>query len=146
MFRYTAPALSTNGVTGRPSEATAELGAKLVELTVDALVDLVERGRVEEPPLGRAPFPTSPPPPDPRPRHRSDHRPRGRMDTIFELDPAHTELATDLAARGVEYVVGSFIDINGRAKSKAVPVEHLPAAARRPRALHAPGHGRPRRR
>jgi len=48
------------------------------------------------------------------------------MDTIFELDPAHTELADDLAARGVEYVFGSFIDINGRAKSKAVPVEHLP--------------------
>ena len=26
VFRYTAPALSTNGVTGRPSEATVELG------------------------------------------------------------------------------------------------------------------------
>jgi creatinine amidohydrolase len=63
VFRYTVPALSTNGVTGRPSEATAELGAKLVELTVDALVDLVQRGRVEEPPLGRAPAPdlTTPP-------------------------------------------------------------------------------------
>jgi len=64
VFRYTVPALSTNGVTGRPSEATAELGAKLVDLTVDALVDLVQRGRVEEPPLGRAPVPhlTDPPP------------------------------------------------------------------------------------
>jgi creatinine amidohydrolase len=60
VFRYTVPSLSTNGVTGRPSEATAELGDKLVGLTVDALVDLVERGRTEEPPLGRAavPFPT----------------------------------------------------------------------------------------
>jgi creatinine amidohydrolase len=57
VFRYTVPALSTNGVTGRPSEATAELGAKLIDLTVDALVDLVRRGRVEEPPLGRAPVP-----------------------------------------------------------------------------------------
>jgi len=64
VFRYTVPALSTNGVTGRPSEATPELGAKLVELTVDALVDLVQRGRVEEPPLGRAPVAnlTTPPP------------------------------------------------------------------------------------
>ena len=52
VFRYTAPVLSTNGVTGRPSEATPELGAKLFDLTVDALVDRVERGRVEEPPLG----------------------------------------------------------------------------------------------
>jgi creatinine amidohydrolase len=61
VFRYTVPSLSTNGVTGRPSEATPELGAKLVGLTVDALVDLVERGRVEEPPLGVAdlPFPTA---------------------------------------------------------------------------------------
>lgn len=57
VFRYTAPALSTNGVTGRPSEATAELGHKLVELTVAALAALVERGRREEPPLGVAPAP-----------------------------------------------------------------------------------------
>ncbi len=57
VFRYTAPSLSTNGVTGRPSEATTELGAKLVELTVTALADLVARGRIEEPPLGVAPAP-----------------------------------------------------------------------------------------
>jgi creatinine amidohydrolase len=57
VFRYTVPSLSTNGVTGRPSEATAELGHKLLELTVDALVALVERGRVETPPLGPAPLP-----------------------------------------------------------------------------------------
>jgi creatinine amidohydrolase len=51
VFRYTAPALSTNGVTGRPSEASADLGAKLFGLSVDALVDRIQRGRVEEPPL-----------------------------------------------------------------------------------------------
>ena len=55
VFRYTAPALSTNGVTGRPSEATAQLGERLVERTVAALASLVERGRREEPPLGEAP-------------------------------------------------------------------------------------------
>jgi creatinine amidohydrolase len=55
VFRYTAPALSTNGVTGRPSEATPELGAVLFERTVTALADLVERARTEEPPLGAAP-------------------------------------------------------------------------------------------
>jgi creatinine amidohydrolase len=55
VFRYTAPALSTNGVTGRPSEATRELGQRLVRLTVDALVSLIERARVEKPPLGEAP-------------------------------------------------------------------------------------------
>lgn len=65
VFRYTVPALSTNGVTGRPSEATPELGRKLVDLTVDALADRVERGRLEEPPLGVAPPPplTVPSPP-----------------------------------------------------------------------------------
>jgi len=51
VFRYTASVLSTNGVTGRPSEATADLGAKIFALSVDALVDRVHRGRVEEPPL-----------------------------------------------------------------------------------------------
>jgi creatinine amidohydrolase len=55
VFRYTAPALSTNGVTGRPSEATAELGHKLVDLTVAALAARVECGRREEPPLGLSP-------------------------------------------------------------------------------------------
>lgn len=58
VFRYTAPALSTNGVTGRPSEATAALGQRIVDLTVAALVGRVERGRVEEPPLGVAPAAT----------------------------------------------------------------------------------------
>jgi creatinine amidohydrolase len=51
VFRYAAPVLSTNGVTGRPSEATPELGHKLVDLAVAALAAAVERGRVEEPPL-----------------------------------------------------------------------------------------------
>jgi creatinine amidohydrolase len=58
VFRYTAAALSTNGVTGRPSEATAELGERLVEHAVDAICDRIQRGRVEKPPLGTAPFPT----------------------------------------------------------------------------------------
>lgn len=51
VFRYTAESLSTNGVTGRPSEATPVLGQRLLALTVDALCDMVERGRAEEPPL-----------------------------------------------------------------------------------------------
>jgi creatinine amidohydrolase len=72
VFRYTAPALSTNGVTGRPSEATTDLGDHLVALAVSALADVVERGRVEKPPLGAAPFPTLTPPKEPygyRPTH-----------------------------------------------------------------------------
>jgi creatinine amidohydrolase len=55
VFRYTAPALTVNGVTGRPSEATVELGERLVALTVGALCERVERGRHEKPPLGAAP-------------------------------------------------------------------------------------------
>ncbi|MFN8076489.1 MAG: creatininase family protein [Kineosporiaceae bacterium] len=66
VFRYTAPALSRNGVTGRPSEATPELGHRLLDLIVTALVDRVERGRREEPPLGVAPVP-APPAPTPGP-------------------------------------------------------------------------------
>ena len=51
VFRYTATSLSTNGVTGRPSEASRELGERLFERTVSAISSLVERGRTEEPPL-----------------------------------------------------------------------------------------------
>jgi creatinine amidohydrolase len=51
VFRYTAPVLSTNGVTGRPSEARLDLGQRLFDMTVSAIVDMVERGRTEEPPL-----------------------------------------------------------------------------------------------
>jgi len=59
-FRYTAPALSRNGVTGRPSEASAELGAELQRRVVAAIAERIERGRVEEPPLGLAPAPDFP--------------------------------------------------------------------------------------
>jgi len=55
VFRYTAPALSRNGVTGRPSEATVELGMRLWNQAVRAIAGRVERGRTEEPPLGAAP-------------------------------------------------------------------------------------------
>jgi creatinine amidohydrolase len=51
VFRYTAPALSRNGVTGRPSEATVDLGSSLLTEVVEVLCDAVRRGRVEEPPL-----------------------------------------------------------------------------------------------
>jgi creatinine amidohydrolase len=68
VFRYTAPALSTNGVTGRPSEATLELGEYLLDLTVGAIGGLVERARREKPPLGPAPVPSLHPyPPSLRP-------------------------------------------------------------------------------
>jgi creatinine amidohydrolase len=63
VFRYTAPALSTNGVTGRPSEATVELGEVLLARTVDAIAAMVERGRTEKPPLGPAPAPPFAPQP-----------------------------------------------------------------------------------
>ena len=48
------------------------------------------------------------------------------MQTAFDLDPKDIELASSLAAQGVEYVFASFIDIAGRAKSKCVPIDHLP--------------------
>jgi creatinine amidohydrolase len=64
VFRYTAAALSTNGVTGRPSEATAELGQHLLGLAGRALARTVEAGRVEQPPLSahrpRLPDPSQP--------------------------------------------------------------------------------------
>jgi creatinine amidohydrolase len=55
VFRYTAPVLSRNGVTGRPSEATPELGHKLLGEVVDAMSAAITRGRTEEPPLSALP-------------------------------------------------------------------------------------------
>jgi glutamine synthetase len=49
------------------------------------------------------------------------------MDTVFEIDEKYAELSASLASQGVEYVFASFVDIAGRAKSKCVPIEHLPA-------------------
>ncbi len=51
VFRYTAPSLSRNGVTGRPSEATPTLGRWLLDEIVRSMCSTVERGRTEEPPL-----------------------------------------------------------------------------------------------
>ena len=57
VFRYHSSALSKNGVTGRPSEATPELGQELLSAIVAEIVARVERGKTEEPPLGRASAP-----------------------------------------------------------------------------------------
>ncbi len=48
------------------------------------------------------------------------------MDTLRTVDEGHRELASSLEQRGVDYVFASFIDVMGRAKSKCVPVAHLP--------------------
>jgi glutamine synthetase len=48
------------------------------------------------------------------------------LDTVFPVDPAHADLAARLAAEGVEFVLGGWIDVQGRSKSKVVPVAHLP--------------------
>jgi glutamine synthetase len=42
------------------------------------------------------------------------------------LDEAHADVADRLAADGVRYVVGGWIDVAGRSKSKVVPIAHLP--------------------
>jgi glutamine synthetase len=47
------------------------------------------------------------------------------MDTVNPLDPEHAGLAERLAADGVQYVLGGWIDIQGRSKSKVVPISHL---------------------
>jgi glutamine synthetase len=48
------------------------------------------------------------------------------MDTVSTPTQEHAELAKSLAAQGVEFAVGGFIDITGRSKSKIVPIAHLP--------------------
>jgi creatinine amidohydrolase len=50
VFRYTVPRLSTNGVTGRPHEASTEQGERLLETIVTLLAATVRRAHVERPP------------------------------------------------------------------------------------------------
>ncbi len=48
------------------------------------------------------------------------------MDTVLPLQDAHTRWAAELHEQGVRYVAGGWIDVQGRTKSKLVPVDHLP--------------------
>lgn len=48
------------------------------------------------------------------------------MDTVKAVDPDHVALAEELVGKGVAYVLGGWIDVAGRSKSKVVPVDHLP--------------------
>jgi glutamine synthetase len=47
------------------------------------------------------------------------------MDVAELRDPDAGRLLEELVAQGVEYAVGTFIDIQGRAKGKIVPIDHL---------------------
>jgi creatinine amidohydrolase len=50
VFSYTVPETSREGVTGSPTLATAEDGARLFERVVEALAERIEAARREEPP------------------------------------------------------------------------------------------------
>jgi glutamine synthetase len=49
------------------------------------------------------------------------------MDTLRQPQEAHRHLADDLASQGVEFAMGAWVDVTGRAKSKVVPIAQLPA-------------------
>jgi creatinine amidohydrolase len=51
VFTYVVPQTSTNGVTGTPSAATAEEGQQLLIKMGEALADIVQNARSEEPPI-----------------------------------------------------------------------------------------------
>jgi creatinine amidohydrolase len=51
VFSYTVVETSREGLTGKPTSASAEQGARLFEAVVAALVERVEAARTEEPPL-----------------------------------------------------------------------------------------------
>jgi len=51
VFSYTVPYTSKAGHTGRPTDATREIGSELFEMLVEDWTNLVRRAMVEEPPL-----------------------------------------------------------------------------------------------
>jgi glutamine synthetase len=48
------------------------------------------------------------------------------VDTTNPIDTSHTELVASLQQKGVEFAMGAWVDVLGRAKSKVVPIDHLP--------------------
>lgn len=48
------------------------------------------------------------------------------MDTVHDLSDDHARLAANLKEQGVKYATGGWVDVNGRSKSKVVPIDHLP--------------------
>lgn len=50
VFSYTVAETSREGLTGKPSSASAEQGARLFEAVVAALVERIETARAEAPP------------------------------------------------------------------------------------------------
>jgi creatinine amidohydrolase len=53
VFSYPVVQTSLNGVTGQPSAATAEEGAELFQKIGEALAEIVERAKTDQPPLGQ---------------------------------------------------------------------------------------------
>jgi glutamine synthetase len=48
------------------------------------------------------------------------------MGTVSDIDQTHQARAEQLAADGVQYAQGGWVDVNGRVKSKIAPVNDLP--------------------
>ena len=48
------------------------------------------------------------------------------MDTVNPLADEHKRWAQQLHDDGVRYVSGGWVDVQGRTKSKLVPIDHLP--------------------
>ncbi len=49
------------------------------------------------------------------------------MDTLHRTREEHEQLAASLAAEGVEFALGAWVDVHGRPKSKVVPIALLPS-------------------
>ncbi|MDP4694498.1 MAG: creatininase family protein, partial [Opitutales bacterium] len=60
VFTYPVSQTSLNGTTGKPSLGNADDGKRLFNKMRDALVDMLERAKIEEPPLPRAEWASAP--------------------------------------------------------------------------------------
>ena len=147
VFRYTAPALSTNGVTGRPSEATVELGRHLLDRTI---VGDRRSGRARprrETPARRGTDPRARPASRP-PALTTVHRPNRTRSTVHGHRQDHrsrTHPAGVGARRRRRAVRGRQLHRHhGPGEVEGRPDRPSPEPARRFRALHAARHGRSR--
>ena len=101
VFTHPVSRTSRNGVTGRPSEASAAEGETLLRALGDDFAALLGKARVEIPPL---PDSASRSPPD-------ESRPAARR-----------RARAGAAAKGVKFCIAAFVDVHGVPKSKAAPI------------------------
>ena len=137
VFAHPVNRTSMNGVTGSPSQASADKGRQWFDWMVEDLSALILQGMTETPPLDHSYFeiaaelrPTTTTP-DERFTMYTARRVKNApaqalhhawLGTAIDKDQAdREEWSCSVTERGVKYCIGAYVDIHGVPKAKVVP-------------------------